>query len=869
MKKNRIKIIYISLLGIAALTACNNTGGGSNNDNNTNSLQVVTPKTIYSKPREIGSAYVVINNPTNTVVKNLEYSLDNPIGSGINAEIESISAGACATVTAYSHCNVKVTVPSGAIAGSFGFSVNINSSNNLLDKSKQPATSSNLVASIGVEQAAYNSLNGADGITLSYYHTVISGTPYVLISGLVASDRAGSFNKIILVDGNGVELPNQILIGDISNKQGSTFNILLPVSNTSQVIKLQTQEVINGNVAIESTATTSTTLTTKENIGIAELLPSIVYLTESYPDQMVTIANIGDTLVELQQVVSSNENIEAVFTPSSLASGATTTMLFRLKDKTIAPTTGNITLNYNNGQEQTSTSGIVDQNINPAPTPAPAPSPTPAPYSIPSVTISNITGNTLASVMGTVPITFIATISGDISGEVSTVSATLADSVTGTIISDPSPCTLTIDGAVTSCNFTIIPWYVGFDNSTVGLTGYDPYTPANTAINLSASNGALIYGVNNNQIDYSITTPYVYLQAVMPGNTATAGAGVTYGSGGTVNPRFVDGSQNGGGTCTGSKKDNLTGVEWLTNANEICSPTMCTWSSTAAAGSAQAAAAAFNASGGKCGYTDWRLPTERELQTLFNYSAVDGDQVVWLASQGFTGSNNGNPQGTGYWSATVSLPNSAWNIYFNSSTYTARFPQSTARNVWLVRGNNTKVAKDAPGDTLIAGIGKEWPATRFIVDASGNCMIDQLTGLVWPKNFNIAGEGTWGDSSTPGTAQYAISQMNTNVNATTYKLCGYTDWRLPTLNEMFSMMNYGLTTNPPNSYTWLGTMGFTGSSTVTPGTPDTTAYFTSTLNYYLTDGYYALANNATPRSFPIVNGVGSNIFNIVPVRGGE
>lgn len=866
MKKYFIRDTSVSLLSTVILAACNTNIGTSSNDKNVNSLELIAPKTIYSKPDVVGSAYVVVNNPTAVNYNHLEYSLSNLIGGANGASIESTSAKNCALVAAYSQCNIKLTILDRAIAGSL--KLNIINNDNSINKINAPGISS----TIGVEQAAYNSLNGADGITLSYYHTVISGTPYVLISGLVASDRAGSFNKIILVDGNGVELPNQILIGDISNKQGSTFNILLPVSsvsNTSQVIKLQTQQVINGNVAIESTATTSTTLTTKENIGIAELLPSIVYLTESYPDQTVTIANIGDTLVELQQVVSGNENIEVVFTPSSLASGATTTMLFRLKDKTISPTTGNITLNYNNGQEQTSTSGIVDQNINPAltPTPAPAPTPTPAPYSTPSVTISNITGNTPASVMGTVPITFTATISGETSGEVSTVSAALADSVTGTIISDPSPCTLTIDGAVTSCNFTIIPWYVGFDNSTVSLTGYNPYTPANTVINLSASSGASIYGVINNQIDYSITTPYVYLQAVMPGNTATAGAGVTYGSGGTVNPRFVDGSQNGGGTCAGSKKDNLTNVEWLTNANEICSPTMCTWSSTAAAGSAQAAAAAFNAGGGKCGYTDWRLPTERELQTLFNYSAVDGDQVVWLASQGFTGSNNGNPQGTGYWSATVSPPNSALNVFFNTSTYTPRFPQSTARNVWLVRGNNTKVAKDAPGDTSIAGIGKEWPATRFIVDASGNCMIDQLTGLVWPKNFNIAGEGTWGDSSTPGTAQYAISQMNTNVNATTYKLCGYTDWRLPTLNEMFSMMNYGLTTNPYDSYAWLGTMGFTGGSST--GTPDSTAYFTSTLNYYGTDGYYSIAFNGSPRSFPIVNGVGSNIFNIVPVRGGE
>jgi len=390
ISKRNIKQLTLlgSILSIFACSSGSGSLGGSSPDNgNAGSLQIITPKTIYSRSGTTGTGYVVINNPTESAVKGLQYSLTNPIGSGSNVSVDPVSSAACATVTAYGRCNVKITVPAGAVAGSIGFTAS-NGNTSLLDKLGKSVKAVAPALTIGIEQAAYNSIGGADGITLSYFNTVINGVPYVLVSGLVASDKAGTFNKIVLVNGSGAELPNQQLIGAISNALGSTFNILLPVpagNNASQTIRVRTQQVTDGKVTAESTAMASSTLTTRENVGIAEMLPSAVYLTPANPEQIITFSNTGDAVAQLQQLVSNNPNVEAIFNPISLNSGTITTAILRLKNTAVAATTGNVTLTYNNSQSETTTSGTVDQNISPSLGPKPTPAPESPPIPIPGI----------------------------------------------------------------------------------------------------------------------------------------------------------------------------------------------------------------------------------------------------------------------------------------------------------------------------------------------------------------------------------------------------------------------------------------------------------------------------------------------------
>jgi hypothetical protein len=73
--------------------------------------------------------------------------------------------------------------------------------------------------------------------------------------------------------------------------------------------------------------------------------------------------------------------------------------------------------------------------------------------------------------------------------------------------------------------------------------------------------------------------------------------------------------------------------------------------------------------------------------------------------------------------------------------------------------------------------GKAWPHPRFILDASGDCIIDKLTGLMWLKTFS---------DRVNGTVNWSSALHLTSVSS----WCGYNDWRIPNINEILSLVNY-------------------------------------------------------------------------------
>ncbi|MBF0563850.1 MAG: DUF1566 domain-containing protein [Nitrospirae bacterium] len=96
--------------------------------------------------------------------------------------------------------------------------------------------------------------------------------------------------------------------------------------------------------------------------------------------------------------------------------------------------------------------------------------------------------------------------------------------------------------------------------------------------------------------------------------------------------------------------------------------------------------------------------------------------------------------------------------------------------------------------------GLPWPNPRFTnpdgtTPINGSVVIDQLTGLMWTRKGNLPNQTmTW---------QTAIDYV-AGMNGGKYANFGYTDWRLPNVNELESLVNAGKS----DTSEWLNEQGF-------------------------------------------------------------
>jgi len=103
--------------------------------------------------------------------------------------------------------------------------------------------------------------------------------------------------------------------------------------------------------------------------------------------------------------------------------------------------------------------------------------------------------------------------------------------------------------------------------------------------------------------------------------------------------------------------------------------------------------------------------------------------------------------------------------------------------------------------------GVEWPSPRFTVNED-TTIKDNLTGLVWDRNGNImpTRDPGWDTDATVNdgavTWQHALDYV-AKLNAENY--LGHSDWRLPNVNELESLIN----AHEMTISTWLNTQGFT------------------------------------------------------------
>ncbi len=161
-----------------------------------------------------------------------------------------------------------------------------------------------------------------------------------------------------------------------------------------------------------------------------------------------------------------------------------------------------------------------------------------------------------------------------------------------------------------------------------------------------------------------------------------------------------------------------------------------------------------------CGYSDWRLPTMRELSGIVHFGT---------ANPSVSGTGFPNTLSDGYWSLEALSTDStqAWAVDFTEGlSYTDS--RSATYPVRLVRGN-------APG-----GVRFTYSTVVYGSDAANNVVNDAWTGLQWRR----CEEGrTWNGAACTGVAStYSHEQALAHAR-------DQSGWRLPHIKELLSLVD--------------------------------------------------------------------------------
>jgi hypothetical protein len=173
------------------------------------------------------------------------------------------------------------------------------------------------------------------------------------------------------------------------------------------------------------------------------------------------------------------------------------------------------------------------------------------------------------------------------------------------------------------------------------------------------------------------------------------------------------------------------------------------------------------------GYDDWRLPTLQELESLAK--DAKGRLAKWLSSQGFI-----EVKAKFYYTGTMS-----WGLSWGKavSLYSLNVQDTSGGYPWALR------------DAVRSGPQPSAASDRFADNGNGT-MTDKVTSLTWEKK---PGGGNLGRDFSG-----FLSWNKARDYADRLSLGGYTDWRLPSLQEM-EILAQDAEGNPAQ---WLASQGF-------------------------------------------------------------
>lgn len=268
-------------------------------------------------------------------------------------------------------------------------------------------------------------------------------------------------------------------------------------------------------------------------------------------------------------------------------------------------------------------------------------------------------------------------------------------------------------------------------------------------------------------------------------------------------PRLID---NGDGTIT----DRLTGLMWLQDfdcalgvAGDAGIDHALAWVESLDAGSQSCAAYTAGT------YTDWRLPNLKEILSLVDYTAVNpalpgGHPFVNVAH---TGEYPGPMLTSSSTAVDGQTAKYAWGVSIDKGVSHVLERVRPLEQVIAVRGAATGPAPPEvtglgysqcyaldSNPRPCAGTGEDGelqfgvpaPTPRFI-DHQDGTVTDEMTGLTWLKDADCPGNLTW-----QGALDWVASFNTTSIACAGYTPLTHTDWRLPNIKELLSLIDYGI-----------------------------------------------------------------------------
>lgn len=294
---------------------------------------------------------VVVKNTGNHIDSNISYQITNNT-SGAAITITKQSLASCLTLESQQSCSLAIQVPASSKPGSF--SIVATSTGNKFEQ-----------ASIGLTERPVNNEVGVNGLTA--YNNEVTSLPnnnagIAIVTFVVTSANAGSFNTIDLVDASGNQLQYQVLTGNSGAgltvlSQGSVISLAVNIPSGATQLSFYPTLKLNGTTIANGNAATPTTITVlrpaNKAQGALNVVPSNFALNESNPTQIITISNTGNAIASnISPIINSPMTIDisASTCGSTLAAGKTCTYTIKFdaahSDKA---GTSSFTVNYNNG----------------------------------------------------------------------------------------------------------------------------------------------------------------------------------------------------------------------------------------------------------------------------------------------------------------------------------------------------------------------------------------------------------------------------------------------------------------------------------------------------------------------------------------